>query len=499
MLVAGEWGVGKTYQVRKVLKELDISRPGRDPLAPEDHAYVSLYGISSATQIDVEVVNALRPGTGWLVRALGFGGYVAGKIGGVFSAGALASDFAGPILRREIANSSHRLIVFDDLERCTIRPEILTGVINRYVEHLGFKVVLLAHDGKLQQELTATTEKLIGTSIRVLPQIDEAFTNFIQNLSNSDHQHFILKHSETIKSAFKASGINSLRILRHVIEDAVRLYNISADDLVGNNSAWTQLFEWFTGLNALARAGKLERKDLENPARFLTTRARDDAATGQLPDPTDDTIEKLLNSLGRFNSSIGVLAARMFFDGLFDREELDVVLRASGPFFVSEARPAWQSVWHRFELDTEVAMSAIEEMENQFLQRAFHETGEVLHVFALRLRLAEARILGELSMDEVKQECSGYLHDLFKTANLPIVDRPESMTIMSMTGAYGLGFSVGDDGPLYDLFVNLFDEYKQILKKHANRVAKRYADNLLSMLPERPEGGLQIEVQQTSI
>lgn len=70
-----------------------------------------------------------------------------------------------------------KTIVFDDLERCSINLEDLFGAINKYVEHHGCKVIVIAHDDKLNDELTDKKEKIFGQVIKVTPDIEERSTN----------------------------------------------------------------------------------------------------------------------------------------------------------------------------------------------------------------------------------------------------------------------------------------------------------------------------------
>ena len=45
------------------------------------------------------------------------------------------------------------MIVFDDLERCSIDITDLLGYINSFVEHEGVKVVVLADEGRICQSI----------------------------------------------------------------------------------------------------------------------------------------------------------------------------------------------------------------------------------------------------------------------------------------------------------------------------------------------------------
>src|SRR5690606_35498659 len=48
-----------------------------------------------------------------------------------------------------LTNTSGFVIVFDDLERASINLESLLGYINHYVEHQGYKVVIVANEEEI--------------------------------------------------------------------------------------------------------------------------------------------------------------------------------------------------------------------------------------------------------------------------------------------------------------------------------------------------------------
>ncbi|ECH0540421.1 hypothetical protein FPD08_23315, partial [Salmonella enterica] len=91
--------------------------------------------------------------------------------------GPLVGNIANALIKEKVDNS--KTIVFDDLERCSINLEDLFGAINKYVEHHGCKVIVIAHDDKLNDELTDKKEKIFGQVIKVTPDIEGAFNQFI--------------------------------------------------------------------------------------------------------------------------------------------------------------------------------------------------------------------------------------------------------------------------------------------------------------------------------
>lgn len=55
-----------------------------------------------------------------------------------------------------------RTIIFDDLERSSLwanQKSELLGAINHYVEHRGFRVIVICHDERIADQLAELKEK----------------------------------------------------------------------------------------------------------------------------------------------------------------------------------------------------------------------------------------------------------------------------------------------------------------------------------------------------
>jgi len=164
-LVTGDWGTGKTYQVKSCLPE-------------EDRLYVSLFGVQTVEQLHSEVFAAAAPTMAKAEKMVGKGSdIVAGMKGPWALAGAIPSVF-NAVFKREIEPT--KTLVFDDLERSELELKDVLGAINSYVEHLGFRVVVVAHDERLADEFLQMKEKTFGQSIRVEPQIEDALSHFLE-------------------------------------------------------------------------------------------------------------------------------------------------------------------------------------------------------------------------------------------------------------------------------------------------------------------------------
>lgn len=88
-------------------------------------------------------------------------------------------------------------------------------------------------------------------------------------------------------------------------------------------------------------------------------------------------------------------------------------------FFIKPAEvPPWMVVMKFEELPDRDVNCAAEKMERQFKNREITEPGEMLHVFALRMMMAENGIRDQ-KLNEVTTECINYIDDLLAAERLP--------------------------------------------------------------------------------
>ena len=152
VLLKGKWGVGKTWFLKKIMSQLDSSNN-----QTKKYLYVSLYGIASFEEIENEFFRQLHP----VLSSKGMA--LAGKIGKGLLKTTLKIDLDGDgksdasvatqipdiNLPDYLSNTEGLILVFDDLERASMDLENLLGYINYFVEHQGYKVIIIANEEEL--------------------------------------------------------------------------------------------------------------------------------------------------------------------------------------------------------------------------------------------------------------------------------------------------------------------------------------------------------------
>ena len=204
LLIDAPWGAGKTHFIQH--------HSGK---SPDELRYVTLNGVADeagfrrAILKDSLQADLLTTGTA-LAQTLS-------KLAKVDGLGQLASDYAEEALLRALPPT----LVFDDLERATLPPEQLLGLINDYVEHQGKRVILLvnseAHARK--DAFLARKEKIVGRTITITPDVTAALPAFLAKITEGKGRKYLEAQTDLITDVFRQSDHGNLRLLRNALRN----------------------------------------------------------------------------------------------------------------------------------------------------------------------------------------------------------------------------------------------------------------------------------------
>jgi len=235
VLLTANWGAGKTWFIRDL-----ISRKTSDDTR---FLYVSLNGISSIKGVDREIFRQLHPVLGAKGVAL------AGKIlSGVLKASlkidlnddesvtaSPSSVLSDVNLPDYLRNTAGLILVFDDVERCSIPVLELLGYICDFVERDDRKVILVANESELRDNqlnlphpvlYDRIKEKLIGKTLEVQPDVDAALTAFLSEITGSVAHELLLQNINLVRSTYEQGDFKNLRHLRQALLDLERLFRL---------------------------------------------------------------------------------------------------------------------------------------------------------------------------------------------------------------------------------------------------------------------------------
>lgn len=211
VLLKGKWGSGKTHFINEYKETMKNQN--------KKYIYVSLYGVKSYDEIETKFLQATNP------SMFNDKTIFTGKIANAFFNDKVKGSLKEIKKSLSSLNSINRILIFDDLERCSINIVDLLGYINYFVEHQSYNVILIANEEKFDEEkkYKEIKEKLIGKIFELKPNSTLAYDSFFAELKKD--KNIFIEYKNEILKIFEQSECNNLRILRQSILDFQRLYS----------------------------------------------------------------------------------------------------------------------------------------------------------------------------------------------------------------------------------------------------------------------------------
>lgn len=197
VMITGEWGVGKTYFLRKDIFSL-ISQKKLIPI------YVSLIGLNDISHLEKLIIQKINPFYNSPSK----------------STVAREADYIESIINNtekpEITIPDNLVLCFDDLER--IKPEFFEsamGFINVFIEHYKTKCVFISNEDILENNTLFPTykvvkEKYIRFTYSFTPELKEVLKSKISGIKTTDQSYYGIP---TILEMFKRGKSYNLRTL----------------------------------------------------------------------------------------------------------------------------------------------------------------------------------------------------------------------------------------------------------------------------------------------
>lgn len=409
VLIGGPWGIGKTFIVKRLLREL---------LGDErKYAYVSLYGAASIGEIEDRLLQAMYPVLGWKSTK------VAGRL--VKSAAKYFGVDADISVKDMLSRLNAEVCVFDDLERCAMPTNEVLGYINEFVEHDDCKVIIIANESEISggDQYRRRREKLIGKTLEVQSAFDEALSFFTSQIDYERAKSVLQRRSAEIEGVYRDSGLNNLRILQQTMWDFERVARVLKEKHWHNDAAILALLRLFFAISFEMKAGRIGPDDLKRrferaAARMLAEREETEGSPmmkAQERYPDIDLNDQILSD---------AVLIDVLVKGLVDREQICSSLDRS-PYFVEPGEePAWRTVWYSYERPENEVVRAIDVMDKEFSERKFTAPGEMMHVFGLQLWLAEIGHSGKTRAGVIS-DAKKYIDDLYDQRRLALLTDDE--------------------------------------------------------------------------
>ena len=490
VLLKGKWGTGKTWFITQTLNSL-AQQDGK-------YLYVSLYGVTSFEEIEDQFFKQLHPLLSSKSMAL------TGKIAKGLLKATLKIDLDGdgkvdgsvpaqvPELNLPdyLTNTSGFIIVFDDLERASINLESLLGYINHYVEHQGYKVIIVANEEEIlaHQEqrddfklaYRRIKEKLVGKTFEINPDLSGALVNFISEVKSSSAQELYNNNINLISEIYESSQYQNLRHLKQALWDFERFLLFVSPDASSKDGLLDHLLKIFLILSFEIKSGSILPKDISDfkTAYFSDLLDRDSKKKEETP---YQRVSKKYKNVSLRDLLIEESIWVDFFDrGCCSDERVQESLEKS-EYYRTENTPDWVKLWHSMDLSDDEFSTALASVENDFFEMKYSELGVVRHVAGIFLSLSKIGLMKKTRREILEFFCS-YIEHLKETGNLnsQVSNRPRFREYESWGG---LGFHEKES-----------DEFKE-LNKYIDRLSEQAViedypnagDELIHLISEDPK------------
>lgn len=458
VLLKGAWGTGKTWFIKNYLSKLEQSE--------KKHLYVSLYGLSSFTAIQEEMFRVLHPVLGSKGMELA-GKFLKGAINATLKIDLNAdgkndgtASFRIPDIKLpDYLNTEGFLLIFDDLERCSIKISDLLGFINHFVEHQGYKVIIIANEDEIlkkdEKQGTASDsdlsykrirEKLIGKSFEIAPHFDDAFESFVSSVSSESAKAEFIKSKSLVKEIYQFSGYKNLRFLRQALLELERLFGAISQHIFKNGDLISHLLQVF-----LVYSFESKNDDLHKIWDFDIVPAKDSPLRKY---KTVDFYSHLLSNPIWLN---------IFERGIIESAAINESLLKSN-YFRSEQMPTWVKLWNWHDLYDEEFARLIAELENELALEQHSDIGVITHITGMFLWFSDVGFYRKTKSD-ILAETKDYLEKLKKKDLLPEWQYEP----------FELGYDSWGGLCFYGVAIKEFKDFKAFLK---NIIKNAYAEKL---------------------
>lgn len=294
-----------------------------------------------------------------------------------------------------LKNTSGLVLIFDDVERCSIKLPDLLGYINHFVEHQNYKVILVANEEELlkDNDYKAIKEKLIGKTFEITPQVDGALDLFIVDAAL---EQFYETHRELIKETHANSNYKNLRHLRQALLDFARLERKLPEEVTQSTELMAHFLRIFLIFTIEIRHGEMIASDIRNLKKQWVEFAVAEKRNNPEPNFEKPISTKLVEKYRDFDAFDILIEQEVWVDilgnGIVDGGLVFSQLKNS-KYLVTESSPNWVRLWNfRSHTDDEFSM-LVSEVWDQFQKFQFTAPHEIKHILGMMLFFSENGLL----------------------------------------------------------------------------------------------------------
>lgn len=475
VMITGPWGCGKTYFIKQYLDEHCASN------GKKQHLYISLNGVAHTDDIDMALFQAAHPVLGSNLAVTAGKIFMATlKVGlkidmdinkdGNTDGDVAVDPMAALSLPKFILSTKGKLLVFDDLERCLLKPEEVLGYLNAFVEHGDEKVLIIGEEDHLNknsnERYRIIKEKVIGKTFRLTERIEEIFDDLISSEIYPGTHVIIRRNNSHIVKLFqtvdKETKKHNYRALKHALRDFEYFYPKIDSRFRENAEFVNDLFRVFITLDYELQIGNLSPDEF-SPTDPIAVELKKKLTEKDAKADAEPNSDKILKRHGfqyspLYPSSSNLIFLPELWGKILRNEQVDLDLVSdsvkNSSYFPSQ-QPEWVVLWHWRRIDDADAEKALKEVRSKLGTLEYRSREVILHVFSILLGLSELNAIPE-TKDELLKKALDYLETLVSKKYLTVPER-DSGFYWAHSGSFGLGYW-GEGSDEFKKLVNLIDE-----------------------------------------
>ena len=476
VMLKGKWGCGKTWFIKQYCEKLKADG--------KNHLYISLYGITSYTEIENSFFQQLHP-------FLSSGGMaLAGKI----LKGIIKKNIETDVDLPDFFKSADgNILIFDDLERCEIKRQDILGYINHFVEHQGFKVIIIANedeiiskDGIISKDepdepkalYINIKEKLIGKTFEIISDIDEVLVNLSNLIENGAAKKEIKDNIDIVRETYLASGYQNIRLLKQSLWDFERLFSVLPADITSNKEFNKDLLQIFLAYSFEIKSGKIL------PAELIKFSSGYFDGLFKEKNEEKSKYKKLTEKYSNITFYEHIFepsAWELFFDkGIIDEKSMLESLKKN-KHFQDQNTENWVKLWHFRDLEDSEFSDLYRIVSQEVASKEHKEVEVIKHIMGLFLVLSDLGLINETKKEIIK-EAKGYI-DYLKSNNLLSQSNANTFAAFDDESWGGLGFAGKD-----------LSEFKELNEY----IAKKTEEIKTESMPDAGKSLLKTMVSDTS-
>lgn len=459
VMLDGQWGCGKTWFINEYIKNRE-----------KEFLYISLNGKSTIPEIENDIFELLHPilssktlkFTGTIVKSaikLGF------KVD-LNQDGNSDMEIVLPKINLKdfVKNDTVKTLIFDDLERCLLKPESILGYINHFVEHQGLNVIIIGNNMELPQEpkekkeeedttkYQRIKEKLIGKTLKINPSPEEAVTYFISEISSDKFKEMFCENKAEILNIFEQSKYENLRLIRYALIDFERIFTkIINEKYFDNKEFVTALLRIFLCFSIEVNKSTLFSEQLENLSALLFSEVLNEKENKLEKSLLKKSIEKYTVLDGWYNFILPeTIWKKIFFEGDLRKKELESVIDNSR-YFATDNSPTWIKLWHHNLTDEQFPIE-IANLEQELAKYEYTNIAKILHIFGLLNYFSSKGLYSNFNIKTLEK----YVSDLEKKHQL-VCDSFNQ--IQTHNDSFGLGYYAYKDSHFNNFKKYLIDSF----------------------------------------